>query len=52
LALILSVNPQLTAAEALALLEKSVADLGEQGHDRQFGYGLIDAYRSVTRTNQ
>ncbi len=52
LALILSVNPQLTAAEALALLEKSVADLGEQGHDRQFGYGLIDAYRSVTRTSQ
>ena len=48
LALILSVNPQLTAAQALAVLEESVADLGDEGHDRQFGHGLIDAYRGVT----
>lgn len=52
LALILSVNPQLTAAQALAVLEESVADLGGQGHDRQFGYGLIDAYRGVTRASR
>jgi subtilisin family serine protease len=48
LALILSVNPQLTAAQALAMLEGSVTDLGDEGHDRQFGHGLIDAYRGVT----
>jgi len=52
LALILSINPQLTAAQALAILEESVADVGGQGHSRQFGYGLIDAYRGVTRASE
>ena len=52
LALILSVSPHLTAAQALAVLEESVADLGGQGHDRQFGYGLIDAYCSVTQASR
>jgi len=52
LALILSVNPDLTAAQALAVLEASVVDLGSQGRDRQFGYGLIDAYRGVTQAGQ
>jgi subtilisin family serine protease len=52
LALILSVNPQLTAAQALTMLEESVTDLGDEGHDRQFGSGLIDAFRGVTRASR
>lgn len=53
LALILSVGPHhMTAAQALAVLEESAVDLGSQGRDRQFGYGLINAYDAVTRAGR
>ena len=39
LALILSVNPGMTAAQAATVLERSVTDLGGKGWDKQFGFG-------------
>ena len=52
LALILSVNPSMAADQALAILEGSAMDLGSQGRDRQFGYGLINVYNAVIRAGQ
>jgi subtilisin family serine protease len=52
LALILSVNPSMTADQALTILEGSAMDLGSQGRDRQFGYGLINVYNAVIRAGQ
>lgn len=47
LALILSVNPGMTAAQAATVLGRSVTDLRGKGWDKQFGFGLIGAAEAV-----
>jgi bacillopeptidase F len=42
MALLLSVDPQLTASELEAALVQSAADLGEPGADNTYGSGLLD----------
>lgn len=46
-ALMLEVNPELTPALAIQLLERASDDLGTPGRDDQFGYGKVDAERAV-----
>jgi len=41
--LVLSMQPQLTAAEVRRILEQSARDIGTPGRDRYTGYGLVDA---------
>nr|WP_326183595.1 S8 family serine peptidase [uncultured Oscillibacter sp.] len=41
-ALALSVRPELTRAEFMALLRDTAEDLGEPGYDTVYGYGLLD----------
>ena len=47
LALILSAHPSISPSAAIAMLERSVLDLGPRGHDDAFGLGLINAYRAI-----
>jgi len=46
-ALILSVNPNLRAAEAEAVLRSSTDDIGQQGYDIYSGFGRINALKAV-----
>ncbi|RMG87342.1 MAG: peptidase S8 and S53 subtilisin kexin sedolisin [Bacteroidetes bacterium] len=52
-ALILSVNPDLTAKEVKEILEKTADKIGDpseysaDGHSRKFGYGRVNADRAV-----
>ncbi len=46
-ALMRSRRPQTTAAEIANILRTAAVDLGEPGPDYVYGYGLVDAYRSV-----
>ena len=48
-ALVWSQRPELTAPQVKALLRRSARDLGAPGRDDDYGYGLVDAYRAVTR---
>lgn len=45
--LVLSVNPNLTAAQVENAIESTATDLGATGWDPQFGYGLVNAYGAV-----
>ncbi len=47
LALMLSLNPALTADEAISILADTAVDLGSRGRDNLYGYGLIDAWAAV-----
>jgi subtilisin family serine protease len=47
LALLLSVNPMLTAEEAIRILADTAVDLGSRGRDNLYGYGLIDAWAAL-----
>lgn len=49
LALILSAYPQITGAQAVAILETNAVDLGAVGRDNYFGYGLINAAAVMPR---
>jgi subtilisin family serine protease len=49
-ALILSKNPSLSPATVESIMEKNAIDLGTAGRDDYFGYGRIDAYRSLAGT--
>jgi subtilisin family serine protease len=49
-ALVKAANPSLTAAQLRTRLEQSTLDLGPLGRDDRFGWGLLDAFRSVTGT--
>jgi len=49
LALILSAHPGMKGTEAVSLLEASAIDLGTEGRDYSFGYGLIDAAAAVSK---
>ena len=46
-ALMLSVNPNLTASQVKAALESTATDLGITGFDTIYGYGLVNAYAAV-----
>jgi len=46
-ALCLAVNPGLSNAALVSLLEQSADDLGPAGWDASFGWGRINAYRAV-----
>jgi subtilisin family serine protease len=47
-ALVLQRAPGLSPAGVRRILESTAQDLGPRGKDRQFGAGLVDAYRAVT----
>ena len=47
LALLFSVNPTLTADEAIRILTDTATDLGSRGRDNLYGYGLIDAWAAL-----
>lgn len=46
-ALLLSINPDLTLAEVKSVLAETSEDLGQPGKDEKFGYGLVNAARAV-----
>ena len=46
-ALMLSVNPDLPAWRVKELMESQCVDIGKEGHDTQFGAGLLDALNAV-----
>lgn len=46
-ALMFSVNPDLTPAEAQSILKSTAKDLGTAGYDTSFGYGRIEAFKAV-----
>lgn len=46
-AVMLSVNPLLSNAELVALLEQNTDDLGTAGFDQYFGWGKINAQKSI-----
>jgi len=50
-ALLLSVEPGLDFAEVRGRLISSAQDLGEEGFDEVFGYGLLDVYSLLTDNN-
>lgn len=47
-ALIMSVNPTLTNAQVVDIIEKNADDIGAIGFDPDFGYGRINVYKSVS----
>lgn len=47
-ALILSVNPNLTATQVVDIIKQGVDDKWTTGFDQYFGYGRINVYRSLT----
>ncbi len=47
LALMWSNKPQYTNSQILEILRKTADDLGERGPDRQYGWGRINAFRSM-----
>ncbi len=47
-ALCLAVNPALSNAALVALLESTADDLGTPGYDNYFGWGRINAYQAVS----
>ena len=52
LALLLSVNPTLTADEAIRILADTAVDLGSRGRDNLYGYGLIDAWAALVAASE
>lgn len=49
-ALVLSVNPNLTPVEVRTILHDTAEDLGTSGQDSYYGYGLVDAEAAVNIT--
>ena len=48
-ALMLSIEPDLTVGNIRSIFKKSALDLGPEGWDREYGYGLVDAGAALTR---
>jgi len=46
--LILSMRPELSAADVKRMILQSARDIGEPGRDTSFGYGLLDVDAAVT----
>ena len=51
-ALILSVNPALSASAVVSLLEQNTDDLGTAGFDNYFGWGRVNANKAVLAARQ
>ena len=51
-ALSLSINPSLTNAELLTILETSADHVGLPGYDPSFGWGRVNAFNAVTAARQ
>lgn len=47
LATLFSINPTLTAEQALSILRQTAVDLGDSGWDQRFGWGRVDFYHAV-----
>jgi thermitase len=47
IALMLSVDPDLSAEEIESILAETAEDLGAAGYDTEFGYGRVDSFRAV-----
>ncbi|WP_342478719.1 S8 family peptidase [Paenibacillus sp. FSL H7-0350] len=45
--LVRSLNPALTNKEVTALLTSNAIDLGTAGHDKYYGWGQVDIYRTL-----
>ncbi len=46
-ALILALDPALSASDVRSILAASAIDMGSAGRDSRFGYGLVNAWRAV-----
>jgi hypothetical protein len=46
-ALLISINPALSAADVMKLLEQTADDLGPAGWDSSYGYGRVNAYKAL-----
>ena len=46
-ALLLAIDPQLTASDVETLLANTAVDLGDPGWDESFGHGRIDVYAAA-----
>jgi subtilisin family serine protease len=46
-ALVRAVNPKLTPAQVTNIIDRAATDLGTAGFDNYYGYGLVDANKSV-----
>jgi subtilisin family serine protease len=46
-ALVLSVNPSLSATNVEQIMQQSCVDLGPPGYDTTYGWGLVNAYNAV-----
>lgn len=51
-ALLWSARPSLSPTQVRALLEKSAKDLGEAGHDSEYGHGLVQAQAALDALRQ
>ncbi|TBL78109.1 S8 family peptidase [Paenibacillus thalictri] len=51
-ALIRSVNPALKNTEVMDLIRQTAQDLGPQGKDKYFGFGLIDVVQALNSAGQ
>ncbi|WP_025693346.1 S8 family peptidase [Paenibacillus zanthoxyli] len=45
--LVRSLNPDLTNKEVMDLMTKNTVDLGSPGHDKYFGWGQLDIYKTL-----
>ncbi|KAI7255432.1 hypothetical protein KC345_g11133, partial [Hortaea werneckii] len=45
--LVRSLNPALTNKEVMELLTSNAVDLGDAGHDKYYGWGQVDIYRTL-----
>ncbi|AIQ37292.1 serine protease [Paenibacillus sp. FSL R5-0345] len=45
--LVRSLNPNLTNTEVMDLMTKNAVDLGTPGHDKYFGWGQVDIYKTL-----
>lgn len=48
--LILSINPGLTSAQVMSIITSTATDLGPPGRDDEYGWGQIDAYAALVKT--
>jgi hypothetical protein len=46
-ALVLSINPSLSATNVEQIMQQSCVDLGPPGYDTTYGWGLVNAYNAV-----
>ncbi len=47
-----SIYPELTTAQFMEILKETSEDLGDEGYDTNYGYGLIDAEKVIERVEE